>query len=55
MYVGNDGLGVCDAVVNVGNDGLGVRNAVANVGNDGIGVGNDYICVYRKFGLKPAS
>ena len=55
MDVGNDGLGVCDAMVNVGNDGLGVSNAMVNVGNDGMGVRNDYICVYCKFSLKPVS
>ena len=52
MDVGNDGLCGCDALVNVGNNGLGVCDALVNVGNDGMGVGNDYICIYRKFGLK---
>ena len=31
--------------MHVGNDGLGVRNIITNVGND-------YVCVYCKFGLE---
>ena len=52
MDIGNDGLGICDTLVNVGNDRLGVCDAVVNVGNDGTCVGNHYICVYCKFSLK---
>ena len=43
----------CHYAVNVGNHRLGVCDALANVGNDGMGIGNDYVCVYRKLGLKP--
>ena len=55
MDIGNDGLGICDTLVNVGNDRLGVCDAVVNVGNDGTCVGNHYICVYCKFSLKPVN
>ena len=41
--------------MDVGNHCLGVCDALANAGNDGMGVGNDYIRIYRKFGLKAAS
>ena len=38
--------------MDIGNDGLGIFDALVNAGNDGMGVGNDYICIYRKFSLK---
>ena len=36
---------------NVGNDGVCVHNAVMNVGNKSMGVHHGHMCIYRKFGL----
>ena len=38
-------MDVGNVVLKLRNDGVGVYNALTNVGND-------YICVYRKFGLE---
>ena len=45
----------CYYAMDIGNDGLGICDALVDAGNDGMGVGNDYIRIYRKFGLKAAS
>ena len=44
MDVRNDGVGVCDTAQKFRDDGTGVYNTLVDVGND-------YICIYCKFGL----
>ena len=46
MHVRDDGVCVCDVIVDAGNDGLSVHNIMADVHNIMTNVGNDYICVY---------
>ena len=46
---------ICHYTMDVGNDGLGICDSMVNVGNDGTCVGNRYICAYCKFGLEPVS
>ena len=45
MDIGNDGMDVCNTLLNVRNDGIGVCNTPMNIRD------ND-ICVYRKLGLE---
>ena len=41
--------------MDLGDHSVGICNATLELGNSNIGVGNNYMCIYRNFGLRMQS
>jgi len=58
MNIGNDGVGIQNAVVDVRNEGVGIDNVVVDTRDEGtsvhnvvMNVRNSHVCIYRKLSL----